>query len=854
MTGARFVVRLVSILVPSDRRERWVDEWVAELHHYEVHLKGGGRSASSTAARVCLRAIESVGDAAWLRWRQGPPGSTGLVRHSLVGLVRRPSFTLSVIATLGLGLGASTAIFTLADALLLRPLPFPEPERLVVVSDARSPNRGVDAESLDFWREQDRLFLDVRARVGTSVVLTGAGQARSYRAESVEPGFLDVLGVRPILGRPFTADDAAGEARVVLLADEVWREAFARDRDVVGRSIELNGEAHTVIGVLPPGVRRMPGGLVHLLLPMREPPFARLTTLARLHPDIPIDVAQQRVRELWTGWSEERGLTDSGQVTLFSLDRGQGSETRNGLLALAAAVACLFLTACANAAGLLLLRGATRTPEFQLRAAIGASRYSLVGLVLVESLILAMAAGAFGLLVAWWSVRGLLGLMPSTVVRFSYNPISIDERVFAFGFALTVLTGLAFGLVPAMRAGRAVAARAGRTVTASGSDVRLRAMLQVTQVALAMLLLVGAGLFGRSFERLMDDDPGYDPASLVALELTSLERLRGQERTTAAAQALDERLRGLPGVAGVTRSGGTGFLFDYTLETEERPAWDPPTIYMPHQYVDTAFFNTMGIALRAGRGFVASDVDNGALVIIDEDLADALWPNEPAVGRRFRTRDDEWLTVIGVTENVKLDGPIEPFGPYYIFYPASPEELRNGTVAIRSVGDPRDLTRPIRATVSEVDPDQPIRSLLTGTEVTRETVADTRLLAVITRYLAVAGLLLAVVGVYGFVSFSVAQRHREIGIRVALGADIPRVVGAVFRSGLGLGMVGVATGLVGVFAASRFLPVLLYETQPLDPLVIAFAATALLVACAGALLGPAHRAASADPADTLRSE
>jgi putative ABC transport system permease protein len=778
------------------------------------------------------------------------------VRHAIRGLARRPAYAFTVIATLSLGIAASTAIFTVVDALIVRPIPFPEPHELVVISEPRSPDAGADLEALEVWRSQERVFADVKARLGTPVILTGAGEARSYRAEMVEPGFLELLGLRPVLGRALVPEDVTGDGRVVLLSDHVWGEAFGRDPDAVGRSVELNGDAHTVVGVLPPTLRLMPGGIVHLLVPMSDPPpYDRVPALGRLRDDVPLDVAQERLAALAEVLTRERPREDGWEVRLWPVSRMAGSEIRQGLLALSAAVLCLLLIACANAAGLLLLRGVSRRPEFHLRAALGASRASLLGTVLVESLILAMAAGLLGTLFARWSVQGLVALLPSGVVRFSYNAISVDERVLGFCLLLTLVTGIAFGLLPAWHAASNATGNMRRTATASRDEVRLRATMQVAQLALALMLLAGAGLFGRSFGRLLADDPGYEADRVLQLHLVSLERLQGEGETIALARELDERLRGLPGVTSVSRaSSGTGFMFDFTLETPEREPWEPSSTFLPHQRVDTAYFRTMGIPILEGRGFTPADVEAGDAVVVDRDLAEALWPGQAAVGRSFRIRSDPWLTVVGVTDDVKLDGPREPYGPYFLFYPAGQEDLRAGMVAIRGSGDPKALAPAVRQLVAEVDPDQPIRSLRTGGEAILETVADPRLLAVIMTFLAGAAMLLAAVGVYGLVSFNVAQQRREIGVRVALGARAGRVMLEVLRSGLLLGLLGIGIG-VGVTAfASRLLSSLLYQTPPFDPAVIALAAVTLLASCAVALIAPARRAAAADPAEALRAE
>jgi putative ABC transport system permease protein len=448
----------------------------------------------------------------------------------------------------------------------------------------------------------------------------------------------------------------------------------------------------------------------------------------------------------------------------------------------------------------------------------------------------------------------MVGLLPESLIRFSYTTVGLDQRVLAFAFGLTACTGLAFGVLPALRAGGTAAARAGRNATTSRGDVRMRGLVQVAQLALAVVLLAGAGLFGRSFAALTSVPAGYDVDRILELRLVPLERLRGgPEASVALARELDERLRALPGVVGVSRAGGVGFRSGHTIELDNGDVREAGEQLLPHARVGTDYFRVMGISIVEGRAFRAEDALPGSSsVVVNRELAAALWPGQSAVGRSFRIRSDDPVTVVGVSSDVKLEGPLDPLGPHMLFYPAGDDALRSATVMIRTTGDPRGLQSSVRALVRELDPDQPISSLRTARQAFGETIADPRFMLVIMIAFAAVAVALAAIGVYGLVSFTVAQRTREIGVRRALGADGRRVVTEVVGWGFLLGVAGVALGLFVTFLLARFISALLFGVSPLDPAALALAVTVLLTACASALVLPALRATRVAPSEALR--
>jgi putative ABC transport system permease protein len=846
----------VSRIVPRSRRAEWLAEWRAEVVHAVLR---GRRREPEERLRVHLvrNVVGAVVDALWLRLRGGgDPGWLGAVRDATRSLRRRPRFATSIVVTLALGVGAATAIFTVVDGLMLEPIPFEGADRLVSV-DGHGGGLTVRAEEIAAVRaEGDRLFDATAAYAPRSLVMTGAGEARSGLGWYVEPHFLGLLGIEPALGRALTPRDAeAGHDRVVLVSDEVWRQAFAGAPDVAGRRVELDGEPFTVIGVLPPTLRRLPLGLVHFVVPSsgEEEVLDRTSLLARLREGVSLDVARERMRELARALDETHPRESNRTLDLLPVRRNLSDDVSRGLWALSAAVLCLLLVACVNAAGLLLVRGATRVPELALRRALGSSRGQIVRHVLLESLLLAIAAGLVGVLLAWIAVEGILLMLPSHLSRFSYTPVTLDGRVLLFALGLSAVTVLLSGLLPALQAGRAGAARAGRSSSVSRRDVKLRTGIQVAQLALAVVLLTGAALFGRSFQELMNVPLGYDPDGILLLELVSLERIRGEpERSVEFARELDARLTALPSVADVGRVG-SGLHQDVSVAPADDPDRARTLDLLLNLSVNPGYFAAMGIELAEGRPFRSGDGETGSVAIVNLDLADALWPGRSAVGRVLLVRDQP-LTVVGVTEDVKPEGPNDPYGPWLVFYPSTPDRLRSGTIVIRTSGDPRALIGPVRALVRELDPQQPIASLHTGRQALGDAVADPRLLLVLMVSFATVAALLGGIGVFGLVSFAVVQRTREIGVRRALGAEEGRVVREVLASGVGIGLSGVAIGLAASVVLTRFVRSLLFGISPLDPVALTGAGLALIAVCSIATLPPARRAARVHPSQALRLE
>jgi predicted permease len=770
---------------------------------------------------------------------------------------RQPGFLAAVVVTLGLGMGAATAMFTVLDALVVNPLPFDDPDRLVMIAD----EGGIVATPLlEQLQAETRIFEAVVGHFPKSRRLTEPGEPRNLRLEAVGPGFLSMLGIAPQIGRMFGEDEAVpGRDRVILIGDELWRSAFDADPGVLGRTIRLSGELYTVIGVLPPALRRMPNGQVRGVVPLvAAPDQPGVLALGRLREGVTLEAAQARLDEIGALLDREQPRSSEWRPVAQELGTRAVRRERPAIIALSGAAAFLLLVACANAAGLLFVRGVARESEFAVRRALGASRRSLFRQLLTESLVMALLAGGLGTLIAFQAVRGMLSIAPESITVWHFNTVRVDGTAYVFAFALTILTGLFFGIVPAVWASRrSEAVRASdRTMTAGRSRVRTRRVVQVVQLALAVLLLSSAGLLGRSFIRLSAVDPGFDAERLVMLTVPAGSGRNAEERAQFN-RRLDEELRSLPGVTAVGWADGTAIHFTQGLQAEGSEAGgDGPLRIIISSSVDTAYVGAMGIALTEGRRFDRTDLAESVNpVIIDSDLARLLWPAGSAIGRRFRIDDGQpWYSVVGVVDDAKLEGLDDRENPWVIFHPTTVERIGFAAIGIRIAGDPGALLPAVREVVRSLDPEMPVTDLMTGRRALAETIAEPRFVLVVMSVFAGVAVVLAALGVYGLFAFSVAQRRREIGVRMAIGAHGGRVVRQLFREGFLLAGAGLAIGLASAASLSGFVESLLFEVSPNDAVTYALVCGLLLAACCAAILGPARRAARIDPASTLRAD
>lgn len=802
------------------------------------------------------------------------------VRFAFRMLARKPGFTVVAVVIMALGIGANTAIFTLVRAVLLKPLPFHEPSRLMMVWEDASfigfPRNTPSPANYADWKAQNEVFEDMAALDTRSFNLTGDGEPEKVAAYGVSGSLFALLGVKPALGRTILPEDDTPEAsKVAVISHGLWQNRYGGDPLIVDRDILLTAEKYRVVGVMPPGFQFLQSE-VGIWVPLAFPNevMARrgshfLQVVARTRPGVTLDQAQANIKTIMSGIAREYP-DEAGNLGAYVVPLSQEitGETRRPLVLLLVAVAFVLLIACANLASLLLSRAIGRSKEIAVRTALGARRSQLVRQLLTESIVLSSAGGAAGMIVAQSSFAFLRQLIPPGLALVA--ELEIDPAVLVFTLGLSVLTGVIFGLAPAIQASRtdlneALKQGGGRTPLSAGNR-RLQSAMVIGEVALAMVLLVGAGLLIQTFTRLRGQYAGMRAERVLTLR-TTLPEAKYQEPSRRAAyyeQVLD-RVNALPGVvcSGFTTAvplewkGGTN-----GITIEGRPE-EPGVIYdANHRQISNDYFEAIGIALREGREF--NDTDNAGsapAVIINETMARSYWPNETALGKRFkhgRTASTRpWMTIVGVVADVRqmgVDAPVkaEMYMPYrqaggQFWY--APRAL-----VIRASGDPTSLVSAVRAKVHEVDPDQPVSNIRTMEQVLGKEVQLRRTGTTLLGVFAGLAMLLASLGIYGVLSFFVTQRTPEFGVRMALGAQTGDILRLVIRRGMSLALAGVATGLVASFALTRLMQSLLFEVNASDPATFAGLALVLSAVAFAACYIPARRAARVDPMVALRYE
>ena len=815
--------------------------------------ESGGRR--SMGARLLRLSAESAAD----------------VLHGLRVLLQRPGFTAAVLVTLALGIGANTAVFTILDTALLRPLPYAEPERLVRIWE-NNPARGwpqfsVSQPNFLDWREQGGVaFERLAAATNRPCNLTGAGEAERLSGFAMSHDFLPLLGVRPMLGRDMLPqEDAPGGEPVVLLSRAFWQRRFGGDPDIVGRTIALNDVPTTVIGVLP----EFYWGSFEVFVPLRPDPNQsrgdhRLSVYGRMKPGVSFE--QARATMVGTADNLARRYPDTNDgwtVTLSTFfDWAVPRESRSPLYFLLGAVVLVLLISCANVAGLLLARAAGRRREIAVRAALGASRARLVRQLLAESMLLAALGGGLGLLAAQWGLNAIKASLDRAVPRA--DEIVLDHRVLLFTLAATALTGLLFGLAPALQATRVDLQGTLKDGTAGAGTTRQRArsVLVVGQVALSLVLLVGVGLLVRSLMALVDTPPGFDPKNLLtgSISLPDSRYPTGKEYVTFH-QRLLARLGGLPGVkAASIASGlpmdGNATMMEVHPDGAPAPA-DGPAPSAQWRLVSPGYFRTMGIPLRSGRDLEDRDLapDTGDLrgAVISEALARRLWPGQDPIGRTFHpwNASNPPITVVGVAGDVRLfslDQTPET-AVYLLFMRWNPIQI-----VVRTEGDPAAFASLLRGEVRAIDPGVPVAQVQTMDDLLDRTTASRRFTMTLLAVFAGMALLLSGVGLFGLLAFLVSQRTRDIGVRLALGARRSDILRLVVGRAMLLTSIGVAAGLAGSVALAGAIRSMLYGVGERDPLTLAATAIVLVAVALVACWLPARRAARVDPMIALRCE
>jgi putative ABC transport system permease protein len=801
------------------------------------------------------------------------------LRYAARWLARNPGFAAVAILTLALGIGANTAIFSVVRGILLKPLPYPQPEALVQLWE-RAERQGRVIEQVPFappvirdWRERNHSFERVAAYSDWTLNMTGGDAPERLSAALVSADFFPLLGVKALAGRTFAAgDDAPGHDLVAVLASNLWARRFGRDPRVVGSSVTLDGKSFVIVGVVPSGLPLYtldPETQIYIptshgfALDNRRGHY--LAAIGRLRPGVTLAAARADLAAVAARLEREHGDTDRGfGANLVSAREQMVGEVRPALYAMLGAVALVLLIAAVNVANMLLARASSREKEIAVRVALGAGRRRLLGQMLTESLLLAVGGSLVGLLLAFWGVDLLKTLAPPDIPRLS--EVRMDGAVAAFALAVALVTGLAFGIAPAWQISRTALAGGLRDRGASSGrrGGRLRNALVAAELALSLVLVVGAALLLQSLSRLSHTRLGFEPRSVFTFELDLPEAgyPKPQDVIEFHERLLD-RLRKLPGVEAAGSISSLPLTNDRTMDlafrVEGRPP-DPSKVSTARcNSVSTDLFGALHIPLVRGRGLETRDgADAPRVVVISETMARFYFPNEDPLGKRVslngnETTEKDWRTIVGVVGDTRDTSPDRRPGPQmYMPFPQNP--LNGIAFVLRGPRDPRGLEKEARAAVAALDPRQPVFGARAMDEIVSDALGQPRFRTLLLVLLGAVALALAAVGIYGVMAYSVSQRTQEIGIRMALGAAVGDVLRLVLGQALRLAAVAVAIGVAGALAASRALASLLYGVTPSDPLT--FTAVALgLVGVAGlAAYVPARRAARVDPTVALRNE
>ena len=800
------------------------------------------------------------------------------LRYAVRSYAKAPTFTAVVLVTLALGIGASTAIFSLVDGLLLRPLPYPEPDRLVYLNEVTPAGVQISVSWPNFvdWRARQHSFQALALSRGESLTLTGLDRPERLRARRTTGNFFDVLGVRAERGRLFTAEqDRASTPAEVVVTHAFWQARLGGAPGVVGRALTLNGQVYTVVGVLPAGFRYLgrdydvfvPIGLYVANNPylLDRGDHQGYFAFGRLRPGVSLDAARVEMQAIETSLQREYPKTNTNiGVKATPLAAQLVSNVRQTLLVLFGAVGCLLLIACVNVANLLVARGAARQHELSVRAALGGGRRRLVGQLLVESSVISLAGGLLGIVVGSGLLKLLLAVAPDGTPRL--DEVRLDGTAMLFALGAAVACGLVFGAFPAFQAsgarGRQLLVRT-RAAGASARSHRLRRGLMVVEVALALVLLTGAGLMVRTLQRLTTVDTGFTPDHLLTMRFM----LNGPQWRDDAKRAafLDEALRRVQAVPAVTHAALADSLpidgsnWNSIFVVRDKPV--PPRALLPSAAftpVSAGFFETMGIRLVSGRFFDAHDTAGAPKsIVVNEALATRLWPGENPTGKLLKQGWPEsqtpWREVVGVVGDVKFEGVAEAT-PLQVYLPMPQAPSDAPAIVVRTAGPPLAVRSGIETAIHRLNGDLPLYDVQTMEEVLGASFARQRMSMIVLLVFAAVALTLAAVGLYGVVAHGVTERTHEIGVRMALGAGERHVLGLVVRQGVATAMAGIVIGLAAAAALSRSIQGLLFGVTATDPLTFGSVAAVLLgVTCVACYL-PARRAARVDPTEALRLE
>jgi putative ABC transport system permease protein len=807
-------------------------------------------------------------------------------------LLKNPGITSIVILALALGIGANTAIFSVVDSVLLRPLPYDQSDRLVLLNETSKSMDEISVAYPNFtdWRNQNHVFEKIGVYNRGSYNLTGVGEAERIITGQVSADLFAALRANPAIGRLFTNDeDKPGGSSVVVLSYPLWQRRFGGQASILNQPLALNGKSYTVIGIMPQGFQ-FPSR-VEMWVPVGQLSgeaswqergnHPGLYGVARLKPGVSLAQAKAEMDTIGANLEKQYQDSNAGNgVGVRPLLEVFVGDIRRALWVLFAAVAFVLLIACANIANLLLARAQSRQKEMAIRAAMGAGRWRIARQLLTESVLLALIGGTLGMLIAQWGIKLILYISPDAIPRS--KEIGLDWRVLAFTIGLSFVTGILFGLVPALQAG-VVDVHETLKETGRGTSGKhwLRSSLVVVEVATTLVLLIGAGLMIRSFYRLQKVNPGfsYDHLTSFTVSLPEKKYKTAAQRDQFYGQLL-ENLRGLPGVEATAAASGlplgnNGWQTSFVVDGRPRPPRDQ-TPLMEACLVTPDYFRALDIPLQRGRYFNDHD-DRSSLVgkdlskldeveremaglnaiVIDEEFARRYWPNEDPVGKRIAMGSEkhpQLLTVLGVVGRVKMEGLSQDSNRVQGYFPFAQVPNNDMTIVLKASGDPNQLIAGSRRQVKAIDPDQPIYSVRTMAEIRAESVAPERLNLTLLSLFAGIALVLAIVGIYGVMSYSVTQRTHEIGIRMAIGAQPRDVFRMIIGQGMMLALIGVVIGLIGAFALTRMMATMLFGVEPTDPATFAVIAVVLSSVALVACYVPGRRATKVDPVVALRYE
>jgi predicted permease len=805
-------------------------------------------------------------------------------RYAIRNLGRTPSFIIVMVVTLALSIGANSAIFSVIEGVLLRPLPFGQPDRIVRIffNSDTYPKFPLNPFDLRDLRTRNRTFDSFAGIVRADAQLSGAGEPVMLHAFRVTSGYFRVLGFSPARGREFsTADEVPAAGRLAILSDRLWRTRFASNPSIVGHSITLNAGTYTVVGVMPPAVRHpgndyhaiADGDTVDLWLPFsfEGDPTRRgshfMEGIGRLKPGVSPQQANADLSAILHQLSSENLTGRDWRVIVVPLYRELVGPTERMLFVLLAAVGLLLLIACVNSANLLLARSSARVREIAVRSALGAARSRIVRQLLTESLVIAFAGAALGTLLAVGGVRALVAFLPAGFPRAA--EIHLDPWVFLFTLVTAVVTGLLFGLVPALTASRTDLQQSlregGRNATGSSRQLRLRNVLVVGETGLACVLLIAAGLMLHSFVNLLKSDPGFRPQQVLTAAISlPYEQYRTAQQVQHFYDQLISSLESLPGV----QSAGVGTDLPWTgydenaggFAVEGRSAEYNDKTTARYHVASLDYFRAMGIPLLNGRFFTGHDLrDAPNVIVINESMAKRYWPGEDAMGKRISFSDKptekDWLRIVGVVGDIK-DQPASSAAKSAFWWPLTqmPFDNTDMSVAVRSTLDPAQLATQLRLALRQLDASLAIADLRLMNQITDASVSSQRFTLFLIGLFAALALVLATIGMYGVISYSVSQRMPEFGMRIALGARPWDLLRLIVGQGLTLSILGAAIGLLCAAAFARLLGSLLYGVSALDPVTFAAVAVLALATTTLACYFPANRATKADPMTSLRSE